>query len=240
MKIAICDDDKDMLKLMHDRVSAVMEENKAEYTIKEFSDGKALVEHCVENKTDAVLIDVDMPGMDGFEVVEKLQEHDHDILIVFVTGHEDKVYQSWEFHPFWFVRKSHLKDLDIVLPRLVEKINSLREKEHFVIDFITENKAVALDINKTKYIQAHKHYVIIKYSDGEEMQIRCKISEVEKQLSPLYFVRVQNGAVINCRFIEKITSRDVVLSGGEKIHISRDRQDYVRNIFQEFIRSKKL
>lgn len=240
MKIAICDDDKDMLKLMHDRVSAVMEENKAEYTIKEFSDGKALVEHCVENKTDAVLIDVDMPGMDGFEAVEELQKSKHNALIVFVTSYEDKVYQSWEFQPFWFVRKSHLEDLDMVLPRLIQKIDSEREKKHFVIDFITENKAVALDVNNTKYIQAYKHYIIVKCKDGKDLQLRCKISDAEKQLSPLYFVRIQNGAIINCRFIEKITSRDVVLHDGEKIHISRDRQVHTKNIFQEFIRSKKL
>ncbi len=240
MNIVICDDDANMVGILHDKVLSVMKDNGLKCDIKEFYEGETMVKYCTENKVDAVLVDVDMPKMDGFKAVEELQKSKHNALIVFVTSHEDKVYQSWEFQPFWFVRKSHLEDLDIVLPRLLQKIDSEREKEHFVIDFITENKAIALDINKTKYIQAYKHYIIVKCKDGKDIQLRCKISDAEKQLSPLYFVRIQNGAIINCRFIEKITSRDVVLRDGEKIHISRDRQDYVKSIFQEFIRSKKL
>lgn len=236
MNIVICDDDANMVKTLHDKVLSVMDNNN----IKELYDGEALVKYCAGNKVDAVLVDVDMPKMDGFKAVEKLQKSKHNALIVFVTSHEDKVYQSWEFQPFWFVRKSYLEDLDIVLPRLIQKINAEREKKYFVIDFITENKAVELDINNAKYIQAYKHYIIVKCNDGKDIQLRCKISDAEKQLSPLYFVRSQNGAIINCRFIEKITSRDVILHDGEKIHISRDRQDYVKSIFQEFLRSKQL
>lgn len=240
MNFVICDDNANMIGILRDRVLSVMEDKGLECNIRELYDGEAVVEYCTENKVDAVLVDVDIPKMNGFKAVDELQKSNHNTLIVFVTSHEDKVYQSWEFQPFWFVRKSHLEDLDIVLPRLIQKIDSEREKKHFVIDFITENNVISLDVNNTKYIQAYKHYVIVKCEKGEDIQLRCKISDAEKQLSPLYFVRIQSGAIVNCRFIEKITSRDVILYNGEKIHISRDKIDHTKKIFQEFIRSKRL
>ena len=59
-----------------------------------------------------------MPELDGFEVAEKLQSSKKNALIIFITSHEDKVYQSWKYQPFWFVRKSHMEDLNVVFPLL--------------------------------------------------------------------------------------------------------------------------
>lgn len=237
IKIYLCDDNQAFNEEITHKIHSMIDRHRI-YEIMTFNDGRELITQWNKEFADVVFLDIDMPTMTGFEVCEELQKSKRDAVIIFITSHEDKVYQSWEFQPFWFVRKSHLSDLDKVFPKLLMKIDAEHEKEKYIFNLVTETKTVQLDINAVKYIQAFKHYILIKYINEEHAKIRCKISDVEKQLQSLYFVRIQNGVVINCRFISKITSRDVILTDGESIHINREKVDFVKEEFQKFIRSR--
>lgn len=237
IEIYICDDNPNFIDEITQITQSLVGKNRT-LTIKTFNDGRKLIVQWNKKFADVVFLDIDMPSITGFEVAEELQKSKRDAIIIFITSHEDKVYQSWEFQPFWFVRKSHLNDLDKVFPRLLLKIDSENEKEKHSFNLVAETKVVALDINSVKYIQALKHYILIKYINGEQVKIRCKISDAEEQLKPLYFIRIQTSALVNCRFIAKITSRDVILTDGESLHVNREKLDNVKDEFQKFIRSR--
>lgn len=136
---------------------------------------------------------------------------------MFITSHEDKVYQSYEYHPFWFVRKSHMYDLNIVIPKLLRKIDIEEEKNRCTFNLKTENCTVEIDINTVIYIESFKNDIIIHDRALGEKQIRCKMIETEKQLYPMNIIRIQNGILVNCRYISKITSREVILTDGTRL-----------------------
>ncbi|MGN1202906.1 MAG: LytR/AlgR family response regulator transcription factor [Eubacterium sp.] len=238
INIYICDDSHSFIDIIESKLKSILLSNQRPYEITTFSAGRALIEVFAHCTADVVFLDIDMPSMTGFEAAAELQKIKSNVNIVFITSHEDKVFQSYEFHPFWFVRKSHLEDLYIVLSGLLTKIDSEREEEQRIFKLITENKMIEIDINEVIYIQAYKHYIIIKNSTDTEIQARCKISDAEQQLFPFYFVRIQNSVIINCRFISKLTSRTVVLLNKEEFNISRDKIDYVKAEYQKFIRSR--
>ena len=236
ISIYLCDDDN----MFKDRISdniARMLDGKREYDLTLFANGRELINKWKHDFSDVVFLDIDMPDIDGFEVAEKLQKSKKNVLIIFVTSHEDKVYQSWKYQPFWFVRKSHMDELAIVFPRLLAKIDAENEMEKNLFNLQSESAIIELDINLVMYIESFKHDIIIYYKDNKQ-QVRCKISDAEKQLLPMNILRVQNGVLVNCRFISKITSRDVILINGMKIHLSRDRVNFVKDEFQRFIRSR--
>ena len=236
--IYLCDDDVNFISVIKTEIQKTFKSFGRKNNIQSFNKGSALLKTWNKKFADAVFIDIEMPIMDGFQLAEQLKSTKPDALIIFVTSYEDKVYQSWELQPFWFVRKSHLDDLEIVLPRLLVKIDAEREKKNHMFNLMTENKIIQIDISTLKYIQSYKHYIIFYDKFGGKVQARCKISDAEKQLSHLYFIRVQSGYIVNCRFISKITSRDVILISGECIHMSRDRIENIKNEFQRFIRSR--
>ena len=238
VNIYLCDDNQDFINNAKQILQSILERNKRSYEITTFCNGTDLIEQFNKNIADVIFLDIDMPILTGFEVADELQKIKKDIIIIFITSHEDKVYQSWEFQPFWFVRKSHLEDLNIVFSKLLIKIDSQREKERCLFNLIAENKIIEININTVKYIEAYNHYIIIKDLNNKELQVRCRISDAEQQLSYLYFVRIQNSVIVNCRFISKVTSRAVILHNNEKINISRDKVDYVKNEFQKFMRSR--
>ena len=195
-----------------------------------------MLKQFVKQAADVVLLDIDMPEMNGFEVASLLQKRKEDILILFVTSHEDKVYQSYDYHPFWFIRKSHMHDLRVVIPKLLRKIDAEEERKRLTFNLKTENCVVELDINTTIYIESYKNDIIIRDRVAGEKQIRCKITDAEKQLYPLNIIRIQNGILVNCRYISKITSREVILTDGTHLGLSRSKIDFVREEYQNYIR----
>lgn len=239
ISIYLCDDDKTSIEKIKSEINRLLGKKRS-YEITEFENGRDLIRQWNTAFADVVFLDIDMPEISGFETASILQKGKPDTLIIFVTSHEDQVYHSWVFQPFWFVRKSHIDDLEIVLPRLLSKIDTEREKKKCLFHLAAENCIAELDINSLIYIESFRHDIIIYDKNKEPLRLRCRISDAEKQLCPLHIIRIQNGILVNCRFISKITSRDVILTDGKKLYLSRNRIDYVKDKFQEFVRSRRL
>lgn len=235
LKFYICDDENKYVNIIKSKLYEHLGGERRYETVV-FDSGEELLENFRRQPVDAVFLDIDMPKMNGFETASLLQEIEKDILIVFVTSHEDKVYQSYEYHPFWFVRKSHMHDFEIVLKNLIAKIDIEEEKRYFIYEFKAENRAIELDINTLMYITAYKNNLIIKDKNAGEIKIRCKIAEAEKQLYPLNIIRIQKGVMVNCRYIASVTSREVVLTNGETFNLSRSKVDFVKEEYQNFVR----
>ena len=235
ISIYLCDDNPLFAEKISKNIARILDNNR-KYKLTLFYNGRDLVNSWNNQFSDVVFLDIDMPVLDGFEVAKMLQAKKKNALIIFVTSHEDKVYQSWKYQPFWFVRKSHIEDLDTVMPQLLSKIDTEFEKEKNIFNLKCEKSIIELDINSLMFIESFRHDIIIHYKNSKQ-QMRCKISSAEEQLFPLKIIRVQKGFLVNCRFISKITSREVLLTNGYKIHLSRDRINFVRDDFQRFLRS---
>lgn len=104
MKIYICDDEP---KILSD-ISAKIRSLLTEADISEFTGGNALLEAICENSCDILLLDIDMPEISGLDIASRLTDPANKPLLVFVTSHDELVYDSLQFHPFGFVRKSYM------------------------------------------------------------------------------------------------------------------------------------
>lgn len=235
LKFYICDDNSDFADKIKYEINSIIQGNR-ECDILVFNSGTALLKQFDIQFADVILLDIDMPEMNGFEVAALLQKRKEDVLIMFVTSHEDKVYQSYDYHPFWFIRKNHMHDLRVIIPKLLRKIDAEKERKRLTFNLKTESKTIEIDINTVTYIESYKNNIIIRDRVIGEKQIRCKITDAEKQLYPLNIIRIQNGFLVNCRYISKITSREVILTDGTHLGLSRSKIDFVREEYQNFIR----
>lgn len=231
----ICDDClgfAEKLKKTIDTYSAKDRENE----IKVFDSAKALLFAFREKMADAVFLDIDMPQMSGFEAAEALQGIKEDIPIVFVTGYDDKVYQSYEYQPFWFIRKSHIDDVGAILPRLFKKLDAMAEQKRQTVNLKTENSVIEVDIGSLLYIEGMKNNIIIHDRVSGDKTVRCKMESAEKQLSSHGAARIQRGILVNLRCISKITSREVILTDGTHLGLSRLKAEAVKEQYHDFIR----
>lgn len=130
--IVICDDEKEMLN----RIGETIKERfiglniMADYIF--LSDSRELISFIEEHAIDILFLDIDMPYFNGMEAARLITEKGLDTLLVFVTGYDSLVYQTFEYRPFGFIRKSFFADeIDGVITRLVNEL--IKRNEHLTI-----------------------------------------------------------------------------------------------------------
>lgn len=122
LRIAICDDDEYDRSAVWKIVSGVLAQNQIRSEIVQYQNGAYLLDELIQKKYDLILLDIQMPEMSGFIVAEQIYSMTGGDNLIFVSNEEDMVFQSLQFRPFRFVRKSQLKqDLTIAINSWIEK-----------------------------------------------------------------------------------------------------------------------
>ena len=153
--IAICDDDNLMARnIKNSMLHEFSNKGWQDVTIDYYEDGTRLLSSIeTDNSYRVVLLDINMEPMDGFQIAEQIAKSNSKILIVFVTSHEETVYDSFDYMPFYFIRKSRY---EISVKRVVNKIID-RENHEKKIMVESKDGLVAIDTANIIYAVSQDH-----------------------------------------------------------------------------------
>ena len=221
-RIAICDDENRILE----DLSRMVLELIPDADVSAFGEGRALIDSADKAGYDVVLLDIDMPDLNGLEVAAFFQVADRKPLIIFVTSHDELVYDSLQLHPFGFVRKSYLdKELKKVLEDAVEEVSS-RDKHFF---FHTSSGDIKLQMDDILYFEAEGNYIKIK-TGSDEFRFRETMQALEMSLKSDGFIRVHKGFLVNQEAVKIINSDKLVLNDNTEIPFGRSYQENARKM----------
>ena len=221
-RIAICDDENRILE----DLSRMVLELIPDADISAFGEGRALIDGADKAGYDVVLLDIDMPDLNGLEVAAFFQADDRKPLIIFVTSHDELVYDSLQLHPFGFVRKSYLdKELKKVLEDAVEEVSS-RDKHFF---FHTASGDIKLQMDDILYFEAEGNYIKIK-TGSDEFRFRETMQALEISLKSDGFIRVHKGFLVNQEAVKIINSDKLILNDNTEIPFGRSYQENARKM----------
>ncbi len=217
LRIAICDDEKKI----QDDLSQQVKDLSENADIICYSEGKRLMEDIEERSFDIIMLDIDMPLMNGLDVAESIQKSAVKPLIIFVTSHDELVYDSLMLHPFGFVRKSHMDtELKKILKDAEEEVAS-REKHFF---FHTASGDVKLRLEDILYFESDGNYIKVITAE-EEYRFRETMQTLEMSLSSDGFIRIHKGFLLNSDSVKMIKSDAVILSNDEELPFGRSYQE---------------
>ena len=218
MKIALCDDDKIFLQTFSRLLKNTISKDKCDIIC--FNDPYELIKN--NSGIELLFLDIDMPIIDGFKVAENL--FGNNITIVYVTGNDALVYKAFNStQSFGFIRKNCLdSDLSEVLKRF-EKVNQFNK--HYPIN--NNFAVVKLRYCDIIYIEKCGNNVIF-YTQSEKYSERRSIGSLETLLSAEGFVRTHAGFIVNIDYILNIEKKDVKLTNGISIPLSRSRAKEVK------------
>lgn len=98
IKIAVVDDELDMLKEITDGISKQFEKRKIKITIDKFTNGAQLIKALESNRLfDVVFLDIELPDKLGLEIAKLLKETYRNIIIAFVTSFDNYVYDAFDY-----------------------------------------------------------------------------------------------------------------------------------------------
>lgn len=237
LKIAICDDNEKDVEVVKQAVLTTAETARKQgctYQIQTFQNGNEVVK-CLDTIKDMhlLLLDIDMPGIDGLEVAKKLENLERRVKVIFVTNRSDLVFTAIHYRPFRFIRKERIRDE--ISEAMYGAIEETREQSLFG-ELSIEKDEAEIRICDITYLESQGHYVIIHYRNKELQTIRAKLSDFIERLEKYGFVRTHIGYVVNIRDMYTVTSKQVMLDDHTTIPISRKYADHVKKFHANYVR----
>ena len=234
--IALCDDNIEFLNLLSDMLEKEFGEivsPKYKIAFEKFNSGRSLLDFAKKQKISVLFLDIDMPEMTGFDVAKVLGNENKDMLIIFVSAYDNFVYESFDYSPFQFIRKSRLQD---DLKKIVTRINDklFAPIKHIELQLLDES--VNIDIKKILYFESEKNYYSVHLMGGEKLIGRGTMNSIEEKVKGLDFYRIHSGFVVNLEHAGRITHDGFLIVGHTQIPISQKRMKDFKKVYSEYAR----
>jgi two-component system, LytTR family, response regulator len=204
--------------------------------VAECANGFEAVKAASELNPDLLFLDVQMPKLDGFEVLQLIGP---DIAVVFTTAYDQYALRAFEVHAVDYLLKPFNAErfeaalgrarqrLGQKTPPPVELAAAARAPQEFLERIVVRDgpKVDIIPCEKLEYAEAQDDYVLLR-SQGKNHLKQETISNLEESLDPERFVRIHRSYIVNLERIAKIEpytkdSRVAVLSDGTKLPVSR-------------------
>jgi two-component system, LytTR family, response regulator len=203
--------------------------------VAECSNGRQTLAAVQAHRPDLLLLDIQMPDLDGFEVIEELSGGELPV-IIFTTAYDQYAIRAFEAHALDYLLKPFNQDR---LHRALERVKAelLKTHEHSVktriLDLLgrtksesqqlrrlvirTAGRVVFLEIDEVDWIEAAANYVKL-HVGKDSFLIREGIGHFSAKLDPDRFVRIHRSSIVNVRRIRELQPCD----SGEYIAVLRD------------------
>ncbi len=213
IQIAVCDDEKKMIA----DLTELIKETIDGCDVWAYESGKKLLESIQKKTYDMLLLDIDMPEITGLDIAKYVSNMNPKPLVVFVTSHDELVYESLQFHPFGFVRKSYLaKELPKVLNDGVSEIVN-NEKRFY---FRTASEDISIMINDILFFESDGNYIKV-FAKDNEYRFRDTMQSIENSMESYGFIRIHKGFIVNQSAVMSLNSEECKLINGESLPIGR-------------------
>ena len=233
-KVIICDDEAAVLDKIYNSVLTEFQRRSINAECIKISESTMLADILRSTKTDAVFLDIDMPHISGMEIARMIKNEKLNTTIIFVTCHDMLVYDTFQYSPFAFIRKSHFdSEISGVIDRIIENWES--EKSYLIIK--KGQQVVRIKTSEVIYIESEGNYVNICLPDGCE-KYRDTLSSIENQDGGISLIRVHKGFIVNINQIERTAGDCLIMSNGHTVPVGRNYEKAVRAKILEMFRKQ--
>lgn len=234
--VALCDDNVGFLNLLKDLIEREFKEivsPKHNIVFEKFNSGRSILDFSKKHKLSVLFLDVDMPEMTGFEVAKILGNENKEMLIIFMSAYDNFVYESFDYSPFLFVRKSCLVD---DLRKIVIRINERLFAPIKYLELRLLEDVVNVEVKKILYFESEKNYYSVHLLGGEKYIGRGTMNSIEEKVKELDFYRIHSGFVVNLEHAGRITNDGFLRVERTQLPISQKRIKDFKKVFSEYAR----
>lgn len=239
-KILVVDDES----LARDRIRRFFDELNMEVEIEEAHDGIQALEKLESLKSDIVFLDVQMPGLTGFEVLQQIE--DRSFHLIFQTAYDEYAMKAFEenacdylLKPFSMDRFKKAIDKVLNLQAQNEVLKKLEHEVHRKQGFLDRiavkqsGKMKIVDVGSVDCFVSRDHYTCI-YSGSSELISDLSLSWLEERVDSNKFVRCHRNNIVAVNQIKSVggtNDSEIELKNGMKLPLSRNNRRRVLDLF---------
>ncbi len=212
MRIAVCDDEERFKNFIMTELMSSFPEDE----FMGFNSGDEIINMVRQDnyKPDIVLLDIMMPGLSGMDVARILREEKDDIIIIFITGEKDYVFEAFDVRAFHFLVKpfSNEKLIEVIKDAKKElyKIHGKTQKKYVMLN--SRGDHIRLCVSEIIYAEVYGARIIV-HTRAEDIEYYGHLSGLEKVVGDGFF-RTHRGYLVNLGFVKRYDAGNCYMTKG--------------------------
>lgn len=207
--------------------------------VKTFTSPEEAIDYIDNNVLDCLFLDIEMPTMDGFQLLGKLTNKD--FAVVITTAYNEFAIKALKNEAIDYLLKpidsDDLQETIKKIKKHISKLTNSNKIEEVLLNFNarfdqkritinTDGKLIFLDAEEIEYVESDGNYSTIVLDNAQKIVITKKLKEVNDILPENQFFRIHNSYVINLKKIKEFIKSEgyVVMVSNFKIPVARQRK----------------
>lgn len=222
MHIAIVEDEENSTNILMEYLSAFGRENNIDTQYRQYANGVDFISS-YQPICDLLLLDIEMPLMDGLTLARKVREVDKNVIIIFITKMAQYAMVGYEVSALDYILKPINYHAFAMKLRRVVNLMQTKQQKCLIVQGNSFIQKIA--INSIRYIDVLGHTITYHTPQGIISSTGSKsLKELENELISNGFVRCNKCYLVNLQYVQSVEKDIVVLTGGECLSISRSRK----------------
>lgn len=235
-KIAICDDELSQTKIISEHLARFSVKTDIEFNVERYTNGRELLKKYYNERSpfDILFLDVEMPGMNGIEVAEKIRAvPDRNVMIAFITSYPEYMQESFDVQASQYLSKP--VSYELFEEKLKKMLAYIGELETNITVISQKSGETILYLDDIVCIETDKKTNLVVITENGEIVIKGKLAEYENELADKYFISVHRSCLANMRYIKKFNADTLEFSTGKTVPVSRRRLAEIKEAFSKYM-----
>ena len=234
IRIAVAEDQETERERLLRYLKRYQHDRNCPFEVDIYADGAELIS-AYQPGVDILLLDIEMPVMDGMQTAKILREKDKKVVIVFITNLAQYAIQGYEVQALDFIVKPMNWDVfSFRMDRIISRLEKRQQDEARTISIKTDSGTLKrIDITDLLYVEVN-HHALTYHAVSEVFSARGTMRETEEVLLPYGFCRCNQCYLVNLRYVTGVDN-EMVSVGSERLHISRGKKKDLMKALSEFV-----
>ena len=234
IRIAMVEDNETEREKIRECLDYFSKEEQIPFEIDTYPSGLAFIMSEMKGY-DIVLMDIDMPGMNGMETARSLRKEDPSVILIFVTNMAQYAISGYDVDALSFILKPVNKySFAIKMKRAVARTTKRNDD---TIQVKQDGVLSLVPISHIKYLEVTGHYVIYHTEEGDFTEYST-LKEAKSKVNRPYFAQCNQSYLINLKYMTSV-SRETVVVDGKEFFISRKMRPDFLSAVTDFLGGKK-
>ena len=216
MKIAVVDDEK----AIREEMESLIREKRPDCHIESFESGDRLL--LAEGQYDIVFLDIQMSGRNVIDTARLLRQRSEHMVIVFVSGIKDYVFQAFDVAAFHYLLKPIEKEkFEEVLDRALREAEKHRRDEAGFLLVKTRNRTVSVPKSGIFYVESRGKKAEV-HTGKDAVEMYASLNGLEAELGAGFY-RCHRGYLVNMAYVLEYYHDRILLTNGETIYLAKEK-----------------
>ena len=217
VRIGVIEDDSNMREMTKKVIAKAIQEYE-DVKCKGFENAEKFRQE--KTDYDIVILDIDLPGMNGIELGKRILRDSKDTILIYLTSYTEYAWESYLIEAYQYILKRNMEErLPLILKRVVA--DKVKEKKDYRV-FGNSYKKVKLYYKDIIYIQKEKEKKYTEYvTKGGTYRERIPFGQILKEIDDARFVPIDRGHAVNIQYIDQIDECIIYLETEEAFKVSR-------------------